>query len=162
MFVNPTYGKVDFNQMIKIMREFYNKNKDYSDSFNIVIGTDSQNFSDTKMVSAIVMQCEGRGGIYFYKVEHIERISDVRVKLSYETQQSLHYADELLQTIMELDEELFNATSFAIHVDAGYSKNGKTRDLIPGLIGWVHASGLNCVTKPNSYAASTVANRISK
>ena len=50
-FISPTYGNVEYDTMIKIMREFYNKHKDYSGSFNVIIGTDSQNFSDTKMVS---------------------------------------------------------------------------------------------------------------
>ncbi len=49
-FNSPTYGKVNFEQMIEIMHKFYLRNKDYGD-FNVIVGTDSQNFSDTKMVS---------------------------------------------------------------------------------------------------------------
>jgi predicted RNase H-related nuclease YkuK (DUF458 family) len=147
--------------MIEIMREFYNKNRDYG-GFHVIVGTDSQNFSYTKMVSVIVMKCEGHGGIYFYRVEKINKLSDVRAKLNYETQISLQYADELLNIMAELDEELFSAIAFSIHVDAGRSENGKTKELIPSLVGWIHSCGYECQVKPDSFAASTIANRISK
>jgi len=153
---------VDFEGMVQVMRRFYDKHKHYDCPFNVIVGTDSQNFSDTKMVSAIVMQCEGHGGIYFYKNERVERIRDVRAKLNYETQASIQYADELLRVMMEKDEELFSDIVFSIHVDAGYSDRGKTKELIPALVGWIHSCGYECYVKPESFAASSVANRISK
>ena len=161
-FISPTHGAVDYRQMIEIMRKFYDKHKTYCNDFNVIVGTDSQNFSDTKMVSAIVLQCEGHGGIYFYKVERFPRIGDIRQKLNQETMLSLQYANELLDAMMELDEEMFNAISFSIHIDAGHSANGKTKELIPSLVGWIHACGYECQVKPDSFAASTIANRISK
>lgn len=161
-FTSPTYGKVDFSKMIEIIRNFYDKHKVYSNDFNVIVGTDSQNFSDTKMVSAIVMQCEGHGGIYFYKVERFPRIGDVRQKLNQETTLSLEYANALLESMMEIDEEMFNNISFSIHIDAGHNPKGKTKELIPSLVGWIHACGYECHVKPDSFAASTIANRISK
>lgn len=160
-FISPTYGAVNLNEMLEIMKKFYDSKKDYG-NFHVVIGTDSQNFSDTKMVSAIVMQCEGHGGIYFYKVERIPKIQDVRQKLSYETQTSLQYADELLRVMAETQEELFDNITFSIHIDAGHNPKGKTKELIPSLVGWIHSCGYECETKPYSFAASTIANRISK
>lgn len=160
-FISPTYGKVDMTKMIEIMNNFYQTHKDFG-SFNVIVGTDSQNFSDTKMVSAIVLQCEGRGGIYFYKIERIPRIQDVRQKLNFETQASLQYADELLKIMAETNEELFEAITFSIHIDAGHNPKGKTKELIPSLVGWIHACGYECCVKPHSFAASTIANRISK
>ena len=160
-FISPTYGEVNFEQMIEIMRKFYDKNKNYGE-FNIIVGTDSQTFQQTKVVSAIVFQCEGHGGIYFYKVEMTDRMMDVRFKLNYETQLSIQYANELLSVLVETDEELFSNISFSIHVDAGRSENGKTKDLIPSLIGWIHSCGYEAKVKPDSFTASTLANRISK
>lgn len=49
---------------------------------------------------------------------------------------------------------------YAIHVDAG--ENGPTMQLIPELVGWVRACGYEAVTKPKSYAASTLADTLSK
>ena len=162
VFKSPTYGEVDFPRILEIMKEFYERNKQY-EKFHIVIGTDSQNFSDTKVVSVIVLQCEGHGGIYFYKVERVPRIQDVRQKLNYETGQSLKYADILLE-LMENEkyEDLFLNSTFSIHVDASHSDNGKTKELIPGLVGWIHSCGYDCSVKPDSYAASSIADKISK
>ena len=160
MFTSPSYGKLDLNGVISVMRKFYDRN--IGGNFSIVIGTDSQNFSDTKMVSVIAMCCEGHGGIYFYKIERINRIQDVRQKLNYETQLSLQYADELLKVLMETDEELFDNVTFSIHIDAGTNPKGKTKELIPALVGWIKACGYECHVKPESFAASAIANKISK
>lgn len=162
MFISPTYGEVNMEQVIELMREFYDRNKQYGTNFGVVVGTDSQNFDKTKMVSVILIQCEGHGGIYFYKIENINRIQNVAEKLNYETHLSLEYANILLNKMMELDEELFSNISFAIHIDAGNNPKGKTKELIPSLVGWIHSCGYECCVKPNSYAASSIANKISK
>lgn len=159
LFTSPTYGQLTFEQVVITMRNFYDKN---NGNFSVVIGTDSQNFSDTKMVTVIAMCCEGHGGIYFYKIERIDKIQDVRTKLNFETQLSLQYADALLGVLADTDEELFNNINFSIHVDAGNSSKGKTKDLIPSLVGWIHACGYECHVKPDSFAASAIANKISK
>lgn len=159
LFTSPTYGQLTLEQVVAAMRNFYDKN---NGNFSVVIGTDSQNFSDTKMVTVIAMCCEGHGGIYFYKIERIDKIQDVRTKLNFETQLSLQYADALLGVLADTDEELFNNINFSIHVDAGNSNKGKTKDLIPSLVGWIHACGYECHVKPDSFAASAIANKISK
>ena len=58
--------------------------------------------------------------------------------------------------------DLYLNCNFVIHVDAGHSDRGKTKTLIPELIGWIKASGFDCVVKPNSFAASSVADKLSK
>ena len=121
MFTSPTYGPVSMERMIELLREFYDRNKGYDCPFNVTVGTDSQNFDTTKIVTCVVMQCEHHGGIYFYKIENVERIQNVSAKLNYETHLSLEYANQLLEKMMELDEDLFNSISFAIHIDAGYN-----------------------------------------
>ena len=161
---SPTYGKVSMDEIVNLMNDYYNKNKHYGSQFQITIGTDSQNFSDTKVVIVIAMRCIGHGGIYFYEVMHVNKISDVRMKLNFETQLSLQYANNLLEKLENNDEysELYLNTDFAIHVDAGKNEHGKTKDLIPEIVGWIKACGYECVVKPDSYAASTIADRISK
>ena len=54
------------------------------------------------------------------------------------------------------------SASFVIHVDAGNSPDGKTRELIPDIVGWIRSCGYDCVVKPDSYTASSIADRISK
>jgi len=161
---SPTYGYVDTKRMMMIMNNYYAKNKGFGSDFDLTIGTDSQNFSDTKVVIVVALRCVGHGGIYFYEITHINKINDVRTKLNYETEQSLSLANDLMKEI-ETDkryEDFFLNTNFAIHVDAGHSEKGKTRELIPGIVGWIKSYGYECVVKPESYAASSLANKISK
>ena len=164
MFQSQTYGKMNIDQIPDKLLMFYEKNRDYESPIHIIVGTDSQNFSQTKMVSVIAVTCEGHGGIFFYEVTRQPRIIDVRTKLHVETNDSLRVASTLVEQ-MENDnkyEEMYLNCPIAIHVDAGNSKNGKTRELIPELVGWIHAMGYECEIKPDSYVASTIADRISK
>ena len=162
---SPTYGDVTMDEVTKIINDYCLKQKEkYNSPFHIIVGTDSQNFSDTKVVTVIVAQSEGHGGIYFYHIERVNRIQDVRNKLNYETQTSLTYADELIKTIESKEEylDMYLNSSFAIHVDAGHSDHGKTKELIPSLVGWIKSCGYECEVKPDSFAASSIADKISK
>ena len=51
---------------------------------------------------------------------------------------------------------------FSIHIDAGHSNHGKTKDLIPELVGWIKSCGYDCEVKPDSFVASSIADKISK
>ncbi|MCR5685310.1 MAG: ribonuclease H-like YkuK family protein, partial [Lachnospiraceae bacterium] len=59
-------------------------------------------------------------------------------------------------------EELYTKTTFTIHVDAGKSPDGKTKELIPAIVGWIKSQGFECEIKPDSFVASSIADRISK
>lgn len=130
----------------------------------IYIGTDSQNIGAiTKIVPVIVLTTPGKGGIFFFDVMKIPRINSLRIKLNKETQLSLQYADELVAEFEKLfDEFSFDYTSInmSIHVDAG--RKGATGELMEGISAWVESCGYDCIFKPNSCAASSVADRISK
>lgn len=164
MFTSETYGKVNIEQIPEKILEFYNKNKAIAGTFQIVVGTDSQNFSDTKMVTVIAAYKEGHGGIFFYEIDRINRITNVKQKLNTETSKSLEI---MMQLAGELEEEskyreMKRDTLLSIHVDAGWSDKGKTKELIPGLIGWIKACGFEAKCKPESFAASSIADKISK
>ena len=141
MFKSPTYGMLHIEQIPDKILTFYMDHEKYDAPVHIIVGTDSQNFDQTKCVSVICVIAKGKGGIFFYEVSRIPLIRDVRRKLHVETNDSL---------------------PIAIHVDAGNSRNGKTRELIPELVGWIKACGYDCSVKPDSFVASTIADRLSK
>ena len=125
-FVSPTYGQIEFSDVVEKIVDKINKNP--HDTFNITIGTDSQNFDITKIVLVIVLEMVGKGGMFFYQVSKINRIDDIRAKLFTETQMSLECADELLKLFeKQFEKNGFDYTrlNFSIHVDAG--ENGKTK-----------------------------------
>lgn len=164
MFQSETYGKLEIEQIPEKLFEFYEKNKKYDTDFQVIVGTDSQNFSDTKIVNVIAIICDGHGGIYFYNIDHIRKINNVREKLYVETDQSLVLMDNILRLIEDEDKysELYEKCMFTIHVDAGHSEYGKTKELIPAIVGWIKSQGYECSVKPDSFVASTIADRISK
>lgn len=161
-------GHNDFIQLKDIpnaLLSYYSRMEtQYDTACQIIVGTDSQNTTDTKFVSVIAAVTEGRGGIFFYSVSHRKRIFDVRTKLREETNDSLLLADYLIQVFENdpLYNELYKNCPISIHVDAGNSDKGKTKMLIPELIGWVTACGFAAQVKPESFVASTIADRISK
>lgn len=159
--VSPTYGKVSMGQIAAIIRE---KVLTGHGEFNVMIGTDSQNFDKTKMVMVIALHNVGRGGIFFYEVSNVRRIENVKEKLIYETTLSLQCAEQLMTAFEDLKAstgfDYEKAVNFSIHVDAGF--NGPSCQVIPEVVGWIKACGYKAVVKPESYAACSIANKFSK
>lgn len=164
MFRSQTYGNIELEKIPEKIKLYYEKMKNFEAPFKIIVGTDSQNFSDTKMVTVVAIICEGHGGIFFYEITRQPIIRDVRTKLHVETNESLRIATQLVD-LMETNkeyEEIYLNSTFSIHVDAGKSDKGKTKELIPELIGWIKSCGYDCEVKPDSYVASSIADKISK
>lgn len=161
-FKSQTYGSVTLSEVPSKIQDYYEKMKHYDSVMRVIVGTDSQNFNHTKMVNVIAVTCEGHGGIFFYRVTHKDLIRDVRSKLHEEINESLEIAMELTRILEKDYAELFNEVLFSIHIDAGKSEKGKTKELIPELVGWIRACGYDCEIKPDSYAASSIADKISK
>ncbi|HHV26718.1 hypothetical protein FYJ27_04620 [Anaerosalibacter bizertensis] len=151
---SPTYGEVSYREMIQIIKRFISKSP--HSKYNISVGTDSQNFGYTKTVVVVAIHRVGNGGIFFYDIRKVEKITNTSQKLFFETSMSLEIANLLSKALKEEDIGL----GISIHVDAG--NNGKTSKLIPEIVGWIKACGFNCETKPNSYAASSIADKYSK
>lgn len=164
MYKSDTYGKFELVEIPSKIQDYFEKMKHFDVPLQITVGTDSQNnFSTTKIVTVIAVTCEGHGGIFFYEVSNIKRISDVRMKLTEETTRSLNVMTELVEILEKSEyDKLRENSSLAIHVDAGWSDKGKTKELIPMLVGWIKACGYDCAIKPASYCASSIADRLSK
>lgn len=134
--------------------------------YDVVVGTDSQGFpSCTKYVEVVAVRRTGAGGIFFYHVDRAPKAPDLRSKIYGETGRSLELAGKFMKAFQAALEARQGASGhpdvrFAIHCDVGLE--GPTRDLLRGVTGWVESCGYECVVKPDSYAASGVANKYSK
>ena len=113
------------------------------------------------MVTVVAVHKVGHGGQYFYEISKYDKIKDIRTKLYTETQLSLEMTDRLFEEFHKLD---FNYDAdniaFCIHIDAG--NGGPSGQVIPEVVGYVHAMGYECEVKPSSPIASCIADRISK
>lgn len=164
--ISPSYGLVSYSDITRIIKNNIEK---YSDeNFEVFIGTDSQNFDKTKIVVVIAVHRKdsnniGKGGFFFYEITKIKRIDNIHQKLITETKMSLECADKLMKSFENMKEKEnfdYSNISFGIHVDIG--KKGKTRFIIPEIVSWVKSYGYNCTIKPDSFAASSIADKISK
>ena len=163
MYQSATYGKLELEQIPGKILDYYQKMKHFGTAFSITIGSDSQTFDTLKLVNVIAVICEGHGGIFFYEITRQPRTNDVRQKLTMETNESLQVALKLTELLeAPVYEELRRAVHLSIHIDAGWNPNGKTKDLIPFLVGWIKGMGLECHVKPDSFVASSIADKISK
>ena len=158
---SPTFGEVSLPQAAALIAQ---RVLSAPGEYNLMIGTDSQNFDQTKVVVVVALHHVGHGGIFFYDIQHVRRISNIGQKLLFETHLSLNCAEKLVSIFeeMELDgvfqySKLLNLT---IHVDAG--ENGPSCQVIPEIIGWIKACGYEPVVKPESIAACSIANKYSK
>ena len=133
---------------------------DPENEYRLSIGTDSMTYQDTWFVLAIVLHRVGKGGIYFYKRMKHPAVTNLRTKLYTETEISIDATEILLNKLLERDEDICDKVKLSIHLDIG--ENGPTKALIQELEGWVIAMGYDYAIKPNSYAASTIANIHSK
>lgn len=149
-----TYGEVSFERMCQIISNYISKDK--GQQYKISVGTDSQNFDLTKTVIVVAVWNVGNGGIFFYDIKRVRKITNIRQKIFYETSLSLEMASKLA---MYLEQE-GHLHDIGIHVDAG--EDGPTSKMIPEIVSWVNACGFQCKTKPYSYAASSIANKLSK
>lgn len=158
VFLSPDGKEMHPKEVIDKIIDFINK--DDSCEYRLSIGTDSMTYEDTRFVLAIVVHRVGKGGIFFYNKFSHPVIKDLRQKLYTETQLSIDTANMLFGELIEADENICSRLNLSIHLDIG--NNGPTRDLIRELEGWVSALGYEYAIKPDSYAATSVANKYSK
>lgn len=163
MFRSASGKETNMDEIASRITEYLMEDTDAQ--YEITVGTDSQNFRVTKMVEVIAVHRVGRGGIFFTNIDYIPLIRNLRQKINEETSRSLRVANELLDA---LEIPLFEKgyfiedfdVSFQIHCDIG--NEGKTSVLIKEIVSWVTSQGYVCLIKPDSYAASGIADKYSK
>lgn len=57
MFKSNTYGEIELEEIPSKILDYMQKMKHYDIPLQIVVGTDSQNFDKTKVVSVIAVTC---------------------------------------------------------------------------------------------------------
>ncbi len=154
MFQSPTFGNLELSEIREKILEFLLK--DSHAQYQLVVGTDSQphNGSGVDFVTAIVVHRLGTGGIYFWKRVVNKKKYVLRDRMYEEATMSLEMAETVL-TLLHRDG--ITKYDVEIHVDIG--KFGDTHDMINEITGMIRGSGYRVKIKPESYAASKVADR---
>jgi len=140
-------GVVD--EVVKFMKE------DERRRYKVIIGTDSQQTGDdSDFVTAVVVHRVGNGGRYFWCRSENGKFYTLRDRIIEEVLLSIDVAKEILMFLKSATTTPFN---FEIHADVG--ANGETKSMISEVVGMIKANDFEARTKPDSYAASKVADR---
>ncbi|OIO44170.1 MAG: hypothetical protein COY72_01705 [Candidatus Nealsonbacteria bacterium CG_4_10_14_0_8_um_filter_35_10] len=161
-FYNPTRGNLKIEgvmaEMINYMREKPEK------FYDIIVGCDSSSGDEPDFPVAVVILRVSQGGRFFLK------------KIKYQNRKFYNWKQRVLEEVLlscqlalflrenfekKIKNEIaaFNYQLCYIHADVG--ENGQTRDMIREVIGLIRGNGFEPKIKPESYVASTVADRYS-
>jgi len=129
--------------------------KDASRKYRIAVGTDSVGEKEqVSFITAIVVHRIGNGGRFFWKKKIIPKVYNLKDRIIQEALLSLQTGKEILSTLKTYKLPSFN---FEIHVDIG--EKGETKEMISEVIGIVRSYQFKPFIKPESFAASNVADR---
>lgn len=157
-FNSPTYGQISTRRMLNILHNFMQEFP--SEQYRLVIGTDSKSGNLIKkqvvnFITAIVIYRQGKGGLYFWQKNPRTKIVSLRDKIYTETILSLQMAEKL---VPKFTKDLNGLRyQLEIHIDVG--DFGPTRTMIKEVVGMVTGSGYVAKTKPESYGASSIADK---
>jgi uncharacterized protein len=157
-FTSPSSGKIGLNGIVSEVSRFVDK--DPSGFYSLIIGTDSQTrringIAEIDFVSAIVVYRKGKGAIYFWRKEKRFQPPVLREKIYTETVMSLELAHKLVPKIRKVISPA--KYDLEIHIDVG--PLGPTREMIREVVGMVNGNGFKAKTKPDSWGASSVADK---
>lgn len=161
-FFNPTKGNLSFDGLLQ---EIINWLKEKPEAkYEIVVGCDSSSGEDPDFPVAIVLLRKGEGGRFFLK----------RVK--YKDKKFYSWKERILQEVLiscdvalilrknlneRLQKEKINPHLEFNYIHADVGGNGVTKDMIREVVGLIKSNGFEAKIKPESYAASIVADRFS-
>ncbi len=158
LFTSPTSGLLTIPKMISDMSKFIDE--DPGGLYSLVIGTDSQarkidNKDVIDFVTAIVVYRKGRGARYYFRKIKSYMKPILRDKIYTETLMSLDIAQKIVPEIhSKISMEKYD---LEIHIDVG--PIGPTREMIKEVVGMVTGVGYVAKTKPESWGASSVADK---
>lgn len=155
LLFNSSFGlKLSVSQVVDEVIRFMKTEPERR--YCITIGSDSEVLSSGRadFVTAIVIHRIGNGGRYFWRRFQFGKFHTLRDRVIEEVLASLEVAEKTLNELKKFPGMVFD---FEIHVDIG--EGGPTKSLIQEVVAMIRAYNFKVKTKPESYAASNVADR---
>jgi uncharacterized protein len=150
---SPSKGKMSLDQVIREIKRYIKEMPDHE--YKIVVGSDSFPSGSIDYVTAIVVHRKGRGGRYFWLREHKPgKTPTLRNRMYEEVTRSISTTQEVIE---KFGPTAIEKHDVEVHIDVG--KAGPTREMISEVVGMVKGNGFVAKTKPDSYAASTIADK---
>ncbi len=160
-FFNPHLGALDFKAVVRAVFDYMND--DPGKFYDIVVGCDSTSEERPAFPVAIVVLRVGHGGRFFFKkirYPETRKFYNLHQRILQEILISCEFALSLrdgLKTMVDNSQSKLKYQCRYIHADIG--EKGKTRDMIKEVISLIKSNGFEAKIKPDSFAASIVADR---
>ncbi|HZK26396.1 MAG TPA: ribonuclease H-like YkuK family protein [Thermoclostridium sp.] len=165
LFFNSTQKDMNFTTVVKMIQKFIDQNP--NQKYRLAVGTDSQAKGNyICFATGIHIHRLGQGAwCCVHKRTENKRYSNLREKISKETiitYEMLSVLSEQLLDILCAYTENYKDFDCKIeaHIDIG--TKGETRKLIREMVGYFEGSGIDAKIKPDSFVASSYADRCSK
>jgi len=161
-FFNPTKGNLNFKQ---VLEEILNYIKAKPEKFyDIIVGCDSSSGEEPYFPVVIVVLKVGEGGRFFLKKINYKnrKFHNWKMRILEEVALSCELALFLRENLEKELKKLPCSSRYQfryIHADIG--ENGATKDMVKEVVGLIRGNGFEPRIKPESFAASTVADRYS-
>jgi len=164
-FFNSSQRDMDIVTVAKMIKNFIAQNP--NQNYRLAVGTDSQVRGNcTCFATGVHIHRVGQGAwCCVYKRVENRRYTNLREKISretvitYEILSILH--DLLIDTLCTYADNYRNFDcKLEAHIDIG--TRGETRKLIREMVGYFEGMGVDAKIKPESFVASSYANRCSK
>lgn len=157
-FYNPTKGNLKIEGVIEELSNYISEKPEKF--YDIIVGCDSSSGETPHFPLAVVILRIGEGGRFFLK------------KVGYKDRKFYNWKTRVLEEVFlscqlalylrenfekKIKEGNFRYQFRYIHADIG--ENGQTRDMIKEVTGLIRGNGFEPKIKPESFVASTVADR---
>lgn len=168
-FQNLQEKNMSFDKVFQRILQFMQKNP--RGNFQLMIGTDSQvHAKQTTFITGIVIQNKGKGvWACIRKVIVPKKILRLHEKISYETTLteevvSLFTEERKNQLIDVVLPFVYQGATFTMegHIDIGAGSRNKTKEFVNEMVTRIESIGIEPKIKPNSFVASSYANRYTK
>jgi predicted RNase H-related nuclease YkuK (DUF458 family) len=164
-FFSPSKGDLSLEQVIKEIFGYMRQAPE--NQYEIVVGCDSPSSDKPFFPIAIVVLRTGFGGRFFLKKMHYP--DNFLQKFAYwknRILQEVYLSCELALSLREILEkenpstgsgQVLNWNFQYIHADVG--EQGKTKEMVKEVVGLIKSNGFEPKIKPQSFAATVVADR---
>jgi len=162
-FYNPSKGNLKFNG---VLEEVFNYLKETPKEFyEIVVGCDSPSDEKPAFPVVLVVLRRGMGGRFFitkikYPDSEKKKFINFHQRILEEVYLSCEFALKFREALKKKIEKSPLPLKYEfeyIHADVG--ENGRTKDMIKEVAGLIKSNGFLPRIKPDSFAASVVADR---
>ena len=159
-FFNPTCGNLPIEGVLKEISHYIAEKPEKF--YDIMVGCDSSSSEEPTFPLAIVVLRVGEGGRFFLKrinYHEVRKFYGWHQRILEEVLLSCELALFLRENLKKHLPASLNWQFVYIHADVG--EKGVTRDMIKEVTGLIRGNGFEPKIKPESFAASNVADRYS-